>query len=197
VSDTGVGMDDETRRRVFEPFFTTKPPGEGTGLGMAMIYGLLKQHGGFVHVYSEPGQGTTVKLYFPLGRQEDAAAEAAPRERAPELRGGREVILLVEDEAPIQRAAKRVLERFGYTVLVAEDGEEALRTFQAASSQIALVLSDVMMPKLTGLDLYAKVRGLNPAVKFVFMSGYTERDLRAREAVDPSAAFLHKPWTLT
>ena len=194
VSDTGVGMDERTKEKVFEPFFTTKPPGEGTGLGMAMIYGLVKQHGGFVHLYSEVGEGTTVKVYFPLAH-EKAAAPAAGQE-VEELRGGTETILVVEDEAQVRTAAKRVLERYGYTILVAEDGEEAFRMFRAHQPEIDLVVTDVVMPGLSGPQLYLAIRAESKSVGFVFMSGHSAGRVRTSGGFDPTVPFLYKPWTV-
>ena len=195
VSDTGVGMDESTKQRVFEPFFTTKPVGEGTGLGMAMIYGLVKQHNGFIHVYSEPEQGTTVRIYFPLAPGEtDLAAEEYVVQ---EPRGGTETILVVEDQLHVRNLTKRLLEGVGYEVLVAADGEEGLQIFRAHQSDIALVLSDVILPKLTGPELHRTVRAETGPVRFMFMSGYTGRDLRARVQLDHRMPFIDKPWMAT
>jgi PAS domain S-box-containing protein len=195
VSDTGEGMDERALEKIFEPFFTTKPPGKGTGLGMAMVYGLVKQHGGYVDVRSAPGEGTTVQIYFPITLDE---AQIAPDPRdADDLRGGNETILLVEDEAPIRRSAMRVLEQYGYTVLPADDGKEALKVFHERQDDIALVISDVVMPRLGGHGLYQALRREHSDTKFIFMSGYAARDVRASIALDNSIPFLHKPWTVT
>ena len=195
VSDTGIGMDEETKRRVFEPFYTTKPPGEGTGLGMAMIYGLVKQHGGFVHVYSEPGQGTVVKLYFPLM---DVGAEGETQRPAhqPSLPVGTETILVVEDEAAIRRATKRALQRCGYSVLLAADGEEALEIFGAHASEIDLIMTDLVMPKLGGRQLHDALTQEGQKTKFLFTSGYSAAELAESTSVDPVVPFLHKPWNV-
>ncbi len=194
-TDTGTGMDEETRERVFEPFFTTKPPGEGTGLGMAMIYGLMKQHGGYVHVYSEAGEGTTVNAYFPaVTAQPETGVTAGPA--ADEMRG-RETILLVEDEGGIRRATKRALEGQGYSVLLAADGEEALEVFRRREREIDLILSDLVMPRLGGRQFYEalKERGKDPRI--LFTSGYSAQDVRAGSGFLRDVPFLHKPWTLT
>ena len=195
VSDTGVGMDEQTRGRIFEPFFTTKPAEVGTGLGMAMIYGLVKQHGGFVDVYSELGQGTAVKIYFPVARE--GRATPVPTPLPTELCGGTETILVVEDEFELRRAAARILEKFGYTVLLAGDGEQALELFRGHESAIDLILTDVVMPRMGGRELYAAAQQTGRNVKFLFTSGYTARDVCERITLDPRLPFLHKPWTLT
>jgi PAS domain S-box-containing protein len=193
VADTGGGMDADTLRRVFEPFFTTKPVGEGTGLGMAMVYGLIKQHGAFVDVLSRPGQGTDVIMYFPLV----VVAERKKPKDVPlgDLPRGTETILLVEDEAPIRRTTQRILERFGYSVLGAGDGEEALDVYRAHEAEIDLVISDVVMPKLTGPRFRDVLRAEGKEVNILFASGYTANELQDSMDVDPDAPLLHKPWT--
>ncbi|MBI4538995.1 MAG: PAS domain S-box protein [Gemmatimonadetes bacterium] len=193
VSDTGVGMDEKTREKVFQPFFTTKPPGEGTGLGMAVVYGLVKQHKGFVHLYSQPGLGTTVKVYFPVA--EGAAGVVSRTDARPELPRGSETILLVEDEPAVRRTARRTLEKLGYTVLEAADGQEALELYRGREAEIDLILSDVVMPRLGGKDLYEALRREGKGVKFLFVSGYTAHDVRESVRLDPALAFLQKPWT--
>jgi PAS domain S-box-containing protein len=194
VSDTGVGMDEATQRRVFEPFFTTKPVGSGTGLGLAMVYGLVKQHDGYVHLYSEPGLGTAVRVYLPalLGTAEpQAAASAVAR-----ARGGTETILVAEDEDSLRRAAKRVLEKHGYQVLVARDGIEALEVYRANADRIALIISDVVMPRLGGPQMLEQLRQGGSSVKVLFSSGYTARDIAESQRLDPSLPFLPKPWAI-
>lgn len=195
VSDTGVGMDRETRERIFEPFYTTKPHGEGTGLGMAMIYGLVKQHAGYVNVYSERGQGTTVRVYLPVVGDDALSVAAGPMtEKMPR---GTETILLAEDERAIRRATKRALEAHGYNVLLAEDGEEAIEVFQAHESEIDLVISDLVMPKLGGRQLYDALRQEGTTVPVIFASGYSAREVEESATLKPNVPFLHKPWTLT
>ena len=150
MSDTGAGIDEETKARIFEPFFTTKPPGEGTGLGMAMVYGLMKQHGGFVDVDSQVGKGTTVKLYFPAVQEAPMVLSLSPQ-AADEVPGGTETILLTEDDHAQRRATKRELEQFGYRVLEAADGEAALALlFQERSTEIDLIITDVIIPQNGG-----------------------------------------------
>ena len=192
VSDTGAGMDEETRRRIFEPFFTTKPVGEGTGLGMAMVYGLVKQHDGYVDVSSALGRGTTVCVFIPALAEEgsERPAVAAP----PLERGGTEMILLVEDEEAVRRLAQRVLEEYGYTVLAAKNGAEALETFAAHRGAIALVISDVVMPVMGGPELLRTLRQAGHRVRFLFTSGYRSREVEETATIPPGVPFLSKPW---
>lgn len=193
VSDTGVGMDEETRSRVFEPFFTTKEQGFGTGLGMSTVYGLTKQHRGFVEVSSEVGKGTNVRVYFrPVSSP--AAPYTAPQ-RVAEPEGGSETILVVEDEAPIRRAAKRVLERFGYHVTVVANGEEALEALEHARPDVDLVVCDVVMPKMSGTELRQAMLESGIHKKFILMSGYSERDVKTNAGMEDAVPFLQKPWT--
>ena len=196
VIDTGIGMDEEVQRQIFEPFFTTKPADAGTGLGMSMVYGLVKQHGGFVHVYSEVGHGTSVKVHFPeVGRIQRRASRRAtydPRELT-----GSATILLTEDETALRRAAKRVLESQGYTVFAAADGEEALAALEAHPTEINLVISDLVMPKLGGAELYQVVRTRQPAMPFLLTSGFSTTEMQERSNIDPAVPCLQKPWTVT
>ena len=191
--DNGTGMDDKIKAKIFEPFFTTKRAGQGTGLGMPMVYGLMKQHGGFVDVESEPGKGTIVHVFFPATAKklEDTPTD----EDAYALKGGTETILLVENEEPIRKAAKRVLERFGYTVLLAADGEEGLREFREQRAHVQLVVSDVLMPRMNGQELLDAVRDEEPTINFLFMSGYSAGDLQESLSMDASVPYLPKPWT--
>ena len=196
VSDTGAGMDATTQARVFEPFFTTKPAGVGTGLGMAMVYGLVKQHKGFVHVYSEVGQGTTVKVYLPLALEQPVAAPEAGGEEM--LPGGTETILLVEDDVHLRTVAQRLFEKVGYRVLAAADGAEGLATYRAHARELDLVITDLVMPKASGQALYEAIRaeqGSAKPVKVLFTSGYPAPDFRESLAGDPNVAFVTKPWT--
>jgi CheY-like chemotaxis protein len=188
-------MDAETRQRIFEPFFTTKPVDQGTGLGMAMVYGLTKQHGGFVHVYSEPGAGTAVKVYVPRSLEATAAA-AEETGTADQVVGGNETILLVEDKEELRSTTRRVLERLGYTVIEAADGEEGLALHRIERERIDLILSDVLMPRMTGPALYQAVREVDPATRFLFTSGYSESDIGQRSLLEPGVLFVAKPWTI-
>lgn len=193
ISDTGCGMDRATQARIFEPFFTTKEPGRGTGLGLATVYGIVKQSGGFVWVYSEIDQGTIFKIYLPhagSGSIETMkAAEVAPRPR------GTETILLVEDEDAVRRLASRVLTRQGYSVLEARNGAEALKLVDGRSRTIDLVLTDVVMPVINGSQLAAKARASFPDLRVIYMSGYTDDDIVRRGLLDPEMAFIQKPFT--
>jgi two-component system cell cycle sensor histidine kinase/response regulator CckA len=196
VSDTGVGMDEATVEKIFEPFFTTKAPGVGTGLGMAMVYGITKQHGGFVHVYSEIGHGTAVKVYLPKAAEAAAVAEAAAPDAATQ-RGAGETILVVEDREELRGTTRRVLEHLGYSVIEAVDGEDALAKQRAHGGRIDLVLSDVLMPKLNGPALYRAMRETEPGMKFLFTSGYSESDIAMRSLLDPGVLFVAKPWAIS
>jgi PAS domain S-box-containing protein len=191
VSDTGQGMDEETKKHIYDPFFTTKATGHGTGLGMAMIYGLVKQQAGYIDVSSREGEGTTVDLYFPLAERTGGDGD---RGAAATAASGSETILLVEDEAAIRRAAKRLLERAGYRVLLAHDGLDALDVFTEHGDGVDLVISDVVMPRLGGRGLYEELRRRGKQVRFLFTSGYTVRDVRHSESIDPSWPFVQKPW---
>jgi two-component system cell cycle sensor histidine kinase/response regulator CckA len=191
VADNGSGMDRGTLEKCFEPFFTTKPKGAGTGLGLPMVFGLMRQHGGFAQLYSEPGQGTVVKLHFPVAPA--GRGPVRPDEVMPAVRSGTgETLLLVEDDLLLRRAAHRVLERYGYRVIPAEDGVEALARFEEHRSDIRMVLSDVVMPRLGGEDLANELRSRDPAIPVLLMSGYSS------PADGPDAVGvrrLSKPWT--
>jgi CheY-like chemotaxis protein len=193
LSDTGVGMDAQTLARVFEPFFTTKPVGVGTGLGMSMAYGLVKQHRGYLHIYSEVGQGTTAKVYFPAIRDQGMSElEAAADESLP---GGTETILLVEDDQTMRVAAQQLLSKVGYRVMTAVDGQQGLEAFRAHRADLQLVITDVVMPKLSGFDMYEVIRGESRGVMVLFMSGFPAPNFRKTVGQDPGVAFVTKPWT--
>ncbi|HEU5303120.1 MAG TPA: PAS domain S-box protein, partial [Gemmatimonadales bacterium] len=193
VSDSGCGMTPEVRARVFDPFFTTKEVGKGTGLGMAMIYGLVKQHNGYIDLESEPGQGTTVRLFFPAAL---SGEEQSPDDSviAATLRG-KERILVVDDEEGVRRSAGRILGRYGYAVEEACDGEDAFARVSNGGPPIDLVLSDVVMPGRGGLVLYEDLRRCGRRV--LLMSGYTSSDFDALDEAHPGVRILHKPWSVT
>jgi two-component system, cell cycle sensor histidine kinase and response regulator CckA len=195
VEDTGRGMDDEVLAHLFEPFFTTKAPGEGTGLGMAMIYGLVQQHDGTIDVQSAIGQGTRVTIGLPLA--EATVPSLTPRSSLLVREGATETILLVEDEEMVRRAGRRILEKHGYRVLQAADGAEAMSLLRERGTDIALVVSDVVMPRMGGRELYASLREEGFTMPFLFTSGYTDRMSSDTVALDPSVPVLPKPWTWT
>ena len=192
VSDTGTGMDRATQQRIFEPFFTTKEPGRGTGLGLATVYGIVKQSGGYIWVYSEPALGTTFKLYLP--RVAGGAATDARDAVAQEL-GGTESVLLVEDEAELRELARQQLEQLGYTVLVGRSGEEALRLAAGHAGPLHLLITDVVMPGMSGSALADALRALRPDVRVLFMSGYTDDDIVRRGLLAPRQSMLQKPFS--
>jgi PAS domain S-box-containing protein len=194
VRDSGLGMDEGTRARVFEPFFTTKPLGSGAGLGLSMVYGLMKQQNGFVDVQSRPGGGTTVTLFLPVAvRRTTPTSQPAPPAHTATFSG---TTLVVEDEDPIRRVAQRVLERFGFKVLAAADGLEALHLFREHEDEIVLIVTDVVMPRMGGRALYETLRGAGKSVPVIFTSGYAARDAAETERLDPSLPYLPKPWTV-
>ena len=191
VSDTGIGMDEKTRKRVFEPFFTTKGPDKGTGLGLAMVYGIVKQHGGFIHLYSEPEKGTTFKVYFPATEaQPDAIPESTKEAR---IRGGTETILLAEDEEALRSLVERTLKELGYTVLVARNGEEAVEIF-SQNKGIDLAVLDVVMPRKGGKEAFEVMYKENPRLKVIFMSGYSADAIHESFVLIAGLPFLQKPF---
>ncbi len=193
LSDTGTGMDAQTLARVFEPFFTTKPVGVGTGLGMSMAYGLVKQHRGYLHLYSEVGQGTTAKVYFPAVRDRGMPEVDAVADEG--LPGGTETILLVEDDQTMRVAAQQLLSKVGYHVVTAVDGQHGLDAYHAHRASLHLVITDVVMPKLSGFEMYEAIRGESRGLSVLFMSGFPAPNFRKTVGQDPHVAFVTKPWT--
>ena len=191
VSDTGIGMEETIRERAFDPFFTTKGPDKGTGLGLAMVYGIVKQHGGFVHLYSEPGKGTIFRIYFPaVDAPPDVLAARLPQET---LRGGTETILVAEDEETIRLLAERTLKELGYNVLVARDGEEAVEIFRR-NQEIDLAVLDAAMPRMGGKEAFDAMRGGNPRLKAIFISGYSAGGIHESFVLITGTPFLQKPF---
>ncbi|MGH9943517.1 MAG: PAS domain S-box protein [Pyrinomonadaceae bacterium] len=200
VTDTGTGMDAETRARIFEPFFTTKEVGKGTGLGLSTVYGIVKQHGGYITVESAPGRGTTFDLYLPPAEgwpDEEASGVAAASREAPEPLRGTETVLVVEDEPTLRDIARELLELYGYRVLLAPDGRAALSACgQMGEEPVHLVITDVVMPGMSGPELARRLRALRPEMKIIYMSGYTDDAIVRHGVLDAAGvAFLQKPFT--
>jgi PAS domain S-box-containing protein len=193
VSDTGIGMDDHTRSHIFEPFFTTKVKGKGTGMGLSTVYGIVKQSGGYVWVYSEPNQGSTFKIYLP--RIDDPIETQDAANLAEELSAGVETVLLVEDEEAVRSLVCKVLRASGYTVLESLNPADALRIAREHPDPIHLLLTDVVMPQMSGREVANQVIVLRPSTKVLFISGYTDDAIVHHGVLDPKTAFLHKPFS--
>lgn len=194
VGDTGCGMDKETLSHIFEPFFTTKDQGKGTGLGLSTVYGMVKQSRGHIWVCSEIGKGTTFKIYLPSS---DEGVESIPASHPVGPLRGSETVLIVEDEEPVRTLVRQVLEMNGYSVLEAANGLEALDIWQRKTGKIELLLTDLVMPKLSGNELAQRLTGLSPTLKVIYMSGYTDRSLITLGVMGNGAHFLEKPFTPT
>ncbi len=194
VSDTGVGMDEKTQKRVFEPFFTTKEQGKGTGLGLSMIYGVVKQNRGCIYVYSEPGEGTTIKINWPVsGKVSEISAPAAVPEILP---AGEATILLVEDDADVRSFAASALSELGYAVHTANNGQQALQLFHDKIADIDLVVTDMVMPEMNGKEMAEKIWQLAPAVKVLFTSGHTDNHIVHNGSLEKGVQFLSKPYSI-
>jgi PAS domain S-box-containing protein len=192
VSDTGMGMTQEVKARIFEPFFTTKEMGKGTGLGLSTVFGIVKQHNGYIMAYSEPGKGASFKIYLP---RVEGETEAEARKVPQQVTGGKETILIVEDDEGLRTMAGMMLEDLGYTVLSCPSGEEALARLAAYEGNVALLFTDVVMPGMNGKGLAEEVRSLRPEVKVLYTSGYPDNDIAHRGVLDPGALFIQKPFT--
>ena len=192
VADTGFGMSPDVVERVFEPFFTTKEAGKGTGLGLAMVYGIVKQHSGFIHATSEPGKGTTFRIYLPTADRSIEIPSAT--DRSSQAAGGTEVILLAEDDDMVRGIAVRVLQENGYTVLAAKDGAEAVQVFEENADHVDLALLDVVMPKLGGREAHDRIREIRPGIPVLFCSGYSNESIHSSLVLDEGLALLQKPY---
>lgn len=190
ITDSGAGMDEKTRERIFEPFFTTKELGKGTGLGLAMVYGIIKQHEGYITVYSGPGKGTTFKIYLPVIKMgvEDTKSVENPR-----IKGGEETVLVAEDDFAVRKLVKDILRRSGYKVITAEDGEDAVNKFKENKEEIQLILLDVIMPGKDGKEAYKEIKNINPDIKTLFLSGYTKDLLNEKGILEEGLNFIAKP----
>jgi len=194
VRDTGIGMDEETKTRIFEPFFTTKPPGHGTGLGLSTAYGIVKQSGGYIAVDTAPGEGTTFTIMLPrVFDSQDALQPTASAQPLHDRRRG--TVLLVEDEAAVREAAKRMLRKYGFDVVEAKNGQDALMLWETVADRIDLVLTDVVMPAVGGAELARTLRARRPSLRVCFMSGYTQGTLELSTLDEAATRFLAKPFT--
>jgi PAS domain S-box-containing protein len=191
-ADTGIGMDEETKKKIFEPFFTTKGVGKGTGLGLSISYGIIKQHNGYINVFSEKGKGTEFSIYLPITCE--IAKEKTTEEAAVNLRG-KETLLLAEDNSVVREAARAILEEYSYKVIEAVDGEDAVKKFNENKDNISLIISDMIMPKKSGKEAYEEIKKTTPDVKIIFLSGYTEDQLKTRDITEEGINLLFKPIT--
>jgi CheY-like chemotaxis protein len=190
ISDNGTGMDEITCKRLFEPYFTTKELGKGTGLGLSIVYGIVKQHSGYIDVNSEPGVGTTFTIYLPLSKV-DIRKTTVHRDEI--LKGGTETLLLADDDAEVLSLAEKVLQNFGYTVIITADGLDAVNKFSENKEKIALVILDVIMPKMNGKEAFDEIRKIRPDIKALFISGYTADIIHKRGMLDKSLESIEKP----
>ncbi|MHB8882821.1 MAG: hybrid sensor histidine kinase/response regulator [Thermodesulfovibrionales bacterium] len=192
VADTGDGIEEKALLNIFEPFYTTKEAGKGTGLGLAMVCGIIRQHSGFINVYSRPGEGATFRIYLPLMLTEEESFEKAELAAVP---SGKETILLAEDDRALREVSRRFLENYGYTVLEANNGENALRVFAGNSDSINLIVTDLIMPKVHGNEVYKRARVTRPDIKCLFMSGYSNDIIQKRGVLRDGVNFISKPFS--
>jgi CheY-like chemotaxis protein len=191
VTDTGTGMDSDIQQHIFEPFFTTKEVGKGTGLGLGVAYGIIKQHAGMIEVYSEVGYGTAFKIYLPA---HERPVDEQVHEIQPMVEGGAETILVAEDEESLQRLLKGMLTGLGYKVILARDGEAAVETYSNHRDQIDLVILDMVMPRMSGGEAYERIRRLGSLVPVIFMTGYSAETRQTKFVIETGAAFIQKPY---
>jgi CheY-like chemotaxis protein len=192
VSDSGCGMTEENLSHLFEPFYTTKEVGKGTGLGLATVYGIVKQNNGFVNVFSSPGKGTSFKIYFPRFNAVETPVQSVKDVKPA---GGKETILLVEDEPAILHLGKTILKKYGYTVLTSQTPAEALALVNARTDAIDLLITDVVMPQMNGKELHSKIRCTHPDLRCLFISGYTADAISHHGVLNENLNFLQKPFT--
>jgi two-component system cell cycle sensor histidine kinase/response regulator CckA len=190
ITDFGEGMDKTTQERIFEPFFTTKEVGKGTGLGLAMVYGTIKQHDGFINVSSEPGKGTTFRIYLPTAESPEPQLE---KKAVQDIPSGNETLLLVEDDATVRKVTTAFLKQLGYDVIEAEGGEHAIALFRKHRDRVRLVVSDLIMPGLSGKDVHRELRKIRTDIKVLFVSGYAADILKKRGIEDEKVNFIAKP----
>ena len=194
VSDNGIGMDSETRSKIFEPFYTTKEVGKGTGLGLSTVYGIIKQNDGYINVYSEPGEGTTFKVFWPVSKGQISSEE---KQKTEELHAsGTKEILLVEDDAAVREFAETALSDRGYHVLAKEDGQEAFQALKEGKINPKLLITDLIMPKMNGRELAQNVITKLPDCKVLYASGYTDNHIVHQGALDKGVNFIQKPYSI-
>jgi CheY-like chemotaxis protein len=193
ATDTGIGMDDKTSEKIFEPFFTTKEQGKGTGLGLAMVYGIVKKHNGHINVYSELGKGTTFKIFLPLSGTIAGDGEKPKQPAAALIKGGTETILVAEDNEEIRILISSILTNYGYNIIIAADGEEAILKFAKNKNKIDLAIIDGIMPKKSGKEVFKEIKIIKSKIKAIILSGYTEDMLNFSEIADENVVFIQKP----
>ena len=196
VTDTGVGMDEKTKERIFEPFFTTKEMGRGTGLGLATVYGIIRNHNGFINVYSEKGQGTTFNIYLPASPRKETKDRKEATDSTAEIATGTETILIIDDESMILNVGKEMLKTLGYTIHTAQDGPTAIAFYKKAPESIDLVILDMVMPEMGGGEVFDELKIINPQVKVLLSSGYSLNG-QASQIIDRGCVgFIQKPFTI-